>query len=70
MKIGLTLLFSRELPFGGEFVAFVARLAEELGFDSVWLPEHVLFPRPIRADIHTPRRDSPATSNGPTRWLA
>ncbi len=44
MKIGLTLLFSRELPFGGDFVAFVARLAEELGFDSIWLPEHVVIP--------------------------
>ncbi len=44
MKIGLTLLFSRDLPFGGDFVAFVARLAEELGFDSIWLPEHIVIP--------------------------
>ena len=44
MKIGLALWFSRELPFGGEFVAFVARLAEERGFDSIWLPEHIVIP--------------------------
>ena len=44
MKIGLTLLLSHDLPFSGDFLAFVARLAEELGFDSIWLPEHVVIP--------------------------
>jgi probable F420-dependent oxidoreductase len=44
MEIGLTLLLSRDLPFNGDFLAFVARLAEELGFDSIWLPEHVVIP--------------------------
>jgi probable F420-dependent oxidoreductase len=44
MNIGLTVLFSRDLPFDGEFVAMVARLAEDLGFESIWLPEHVVIP--------------------------
>ena len=44
MKIGLTVIFSRELPFDGDFVAFVAKLAEDLGFESIWLPEHIVIP--------------------------
>jgi len=44
MKIGLTVIFSRDLPFDGGFVAFVARLAEDLGFESIWLPEHIVIP--------------------------
>ncbi len=40
MKFG-TVLFSQ---LQGSALAAIARKAEELGFDSVWLPEHILLP--------------------------
>ncbi len=42
MKIGVPLFLLRP-----ESMASVARRAEELGFESVWLPEHLVFPAVI-----------------------
>jgi probable F420-dependent oxidoreductase len=42
MKIGVPLFLLRP-----ENMAAVARRAEELGFESVWLPEHLVFPTVI-----------------------
>lgn len=40
MKIGITLGFSHRTP--PAFIAGAARLLDELGFHSLWVPEHVL----------------------------
>jgi alkanesulfonate monooxygenase SsuD/methylene tetrahydromethanopterin reductase-like flavin-dependent oxidoreductase (luciferase family) len=39
MKIGLTFF-----PVRPQFIVPIARHADELGFDSLWLGEHLLFP--------------------------
>ncbi len=45
MKLGVPLFLLRP-----QRMATVARRAEELGFESVWLPEHLIFP----AEINSP----------------
>lgn len=52
MKIGVPLFLLRP-----ENMAAVARRAEELGFESVWLPEHLVFPTVIRSRY--PYADAP-----------
>lgn len=44
MKIGVPLFLLRP-----EQLARVARRAEELGFESVWMPEHLVFPTQINS---------------------
>ena len=39
MKIGVNLVTSETLD-----VTLIARRAEELGFDSIWIPEHPIVP--------------------------
>lgn len=41
MKVGVTLSFSHLTPVA--FIADAAKLLEQRGFHSLWLPEHVLF---------------------------
>ena len=67
MKIGLTVIFSRDLPFDGAFVAFVAKLAEDLGFESIWLPEHIVIPASYDSKYPYTKKGFPATINGRTR---
>lgn len=52
MKIGVPLFLLRP-----EKMAAVARRAEELGFESVWLPEHLVFPTEIQSRY--PYADAP-----------
>lgn len=73
MKIGIPLFRVRV-----ERLTEVARAAEELGFESIWLPEHLVFPAefrsryPYAADVgdgwygvgHTPQTAAPKA-----RWL-
>lgn len=40
MKIGVTLGFSHQTP--PDFIAGAARLLDDMGFHSLWVPEHVL----------------------------
>ena len=40
MKIGVSII----IDSNSEDVAAIARMAEELGFESFWLPEHPLIP--------------------------
>jgi probable F420-dependent oxidoreductase len=44
MKIGIPLFLLRP-----QNMAAVAQYAEELGFESVWLPEHLVFPTEIKS---------------------
>ena len=41
MKIGVAFPFSHRTPV--EFIAHTCRYLEDAGFDSLWVPEHVLF---------------------------
>lgn len=41
MQIGVTLAFSQHTP--PEVIVAAARMVEERGFHSIWVPEHVLF---------------------------
>ncbi|WP_185996692.1 LLM class F420-dependent oxidoreductase [Nocardioides campestrisoli] len=43
MKIGISEWFSGQGPRGGTWSMDAARLIEELGYSSVWMPEHVVF---------------------------
>jgi len=52
MKIGVPLFLLRP-----ENMAAIARRAEELGFESVWLPEHLVFPTEIQSRY--PYADAP-----------
>ncbi len=58
MKIGANLAFSHYTP--PEFVVEAAKLVEEAGFHSIWVPEHVIFfpdyesPYPYTADGRLP----------------
>lgn len=44
MKVGIPLFLLRP-----DRIVGVARRAEELGFESVWMPEHLVFPTQIRS---------------------
>ena len=44
MKIGLGLLFVQQMSFKPEVLTWIAESAEELGFESVWAPDHVVIP--------------------------
>src|SRR5271163_796145 len=44
MKIGLALMFVRPLPYQPEILAWIAQYAEELGYESLWVPEHIVIP--------------------------
>ena len=50
MKVGIFVLLSSNSPD----VAVLAKRAEELGFDSFWVPEHIAIP--ARVDSRHPRR--------------
>ena len=41
MKVGATMVFNHRTP--PAFVVEAVQLAEAAGFNSVWLPEHVIF---------------------------
>lgn len=43
MKLGLSELFTGQGPYVGPAPLEAARFVEELGFNSIWLPEHVVF---------------------------
>ena len=59
MKIGVNLVTSETLD-----VALIARRAEELGFDSLWIPEHPIVP------VHTTSRyDGTADGSIPDRMV-
>lgn len=53
MRVGVSEVFfgerGRELPF----LQSAARLIEKLGFDEMWLPEHVVFFQNMNRNIHT-----------------
>ena len=44
MKIGLGLMFVKPAPFKPDVVAALAQVAEQLGFESIWVPEHIVIP--------------------------
>lgn len=44
MKIGLGLMFVRPLPYRPEILAWIAQYAEEFGYESLWVPEHIVIP--------------------------
>ncbi len=44
MKIGLGLMFVRPLPYQPEILAWIAQYAEEFGYESLWVPEHIVIP--------------------------
>jgi alkanesulfonate monooxygenase SsuD/methylene tetrahydromethanopterin reductase-like flavin-dependent oxidoreductase (luciferase family) len=50
VRIGVGLASYGEGVWEGR-TAREARLAEELGFDDLWVPEHLLFPTPLREPI-------------------
>jgi len=43
MKLGISELFPGAGPRSGSWSAEAAQLIEEIGYNSVWLPEHVVF---------------------------
>jgi probable F420-dependent oxidoreductase len=43
MKLGISELFPRVGPRDGSWSMETAQLIEEIGYNSVWLPEHVVF---------------------------
>lgn len=47
MQIGVTLAFNQHSP--PEVLVAAARMVEERGFQSIWVPEHVLFFRDYRS---------------------
>lgn len=44
MKIGLGLMFVRPLPYRPEILTWIAQYAEEFGYESLWVPEHIVIP--------------------------
>jgi probable F420-dependent oxidoreductase len=44
MKFAVAPIFARPMPFTAEFVAYLAELVEQLGFESLFIPEHVALP--------------------------
>jgi probable F420-dependent oxidoreductase len=50
MKIGLALMFVRPLPYKPEILDWIGQNADEFGYESLWVPEHIVIP----ANYQTP----------------
>src|SRR6266852_3957354 len=48
MQIGINIANHRDL-LSKRYIHDTARLAEDLGFDSVWIPDHAVVPRAVEA---------------------
>jgi probable F420-dependent oxidoreductase len=48
MQIGINIANHRDL-LSKRYIHDTARMAEELGFDSVWIPDHAVVPRAVEA---------------------
>jgi alkanesulfonate monooxygenase SsuD/methylene tetrahydromethanopterin reductase-like flavin-dependent oxidoreductase (luciferase family) len=48
MRFGVHLVASGKM-IEGEKIARVARRAEELGYDSLWVSDHIIFPTELRS---------------------
>jgi Luciferase-like monooxygenase len=46
MQIGITIANHRDL-LSPPYIQTTARMAEDLGFDSVWIPDHIVAPRAV-----------------------
>ena len=46
MQLGINIANHRDL-LSKQYIHTTARLAEELGFDSVWIPDHIIVPRAV-----------------------
>jgi probable F420-dependent oxidoreductase len=44
MKIGLALMFVRPLPYRPEILDWIGQYADEFGYESLWVPEHIVIP--------------------------
>ena len=44
MKFAVAPIFARPIPFTADFVGYLAELVEQLGFESLFIPEHVALP--------------------------
>ncbi len=44
MKIGLALMFVRPLPYKPEILDWIGQYADEFGYESLWVPEHIVIP--------------------------
>ena len=48
MQIGINIANHRDL-LSKRYIHDTARMAEDLGFDSVWIPDHAVVPRAVEA---------------------
>ena len=48
MQIGINIANHRDL-LSKRYIQDTARMAEDLGFDSVWIPDHAVVPRAVEA---------------------
>ena len=48
MHIGINIANHRDL-LSKRYIHDTARMAEDLGFDSVWIPDHAVVPRAVEA---------------------
>ncbi len=61
MKIGLGLMFVRPLPYKPEIMDWIGQYADEFGYESLWVPEHVVIPN----NYQTPYPYNPETNKLP-----
>ncbi len=64
MKFGFGMIYFKDV-FGPDLVGFLARKAEELGFESLWAPEHVAFPLTWNSRCETQDGEFPEESSAP-----
>ena len=53
MRFGVHLVAAGKM-IEGEKIARVARRAEELGYDSLWVSDHIVFPTQLRSPTLIP----------------
>ena len=76
MKIGLGWFFIKPMPFDPQVLLHYAREADRLGFESIWIPEHVAIPHnyqthyPYSADGRLPTNDEEMPFPDPLITLA
>jgi probable F420-dependent oxidoreductase len=64
MKFGFGMIYFKDV-FGPEMLGFLAQKAEELGFESLWAPEHVAFPLTWNSRCETENGEFPEEAGAP-----
>jgi probable F420-dependent oxidoreductase len=64
MKFGFGMIYFKDV-FGPDLVGFLAQKAEQLGFESIWAPEHVAFPLTWNSRCETQDGEFPEESAAP-----